>query len=100
MFRQGDVILIPVQQLPDGKSVARENGRIVLAHGEATGHAHTVAEINASLIEIETGERFLEIVRDAELVHDEHNTIALAPGIYKVGRQREYQPEAPRFVAD
>ena len=42
-FRQGDVGLIPVASLPDGaKKVPRDKGRIVLAYGEVTGHAHAI----------------------------------------------------------
>ena len=43
MFRQGDVLVVPVDEIPTGlKKVPREQGRLVLAHGEATGHAHVV----------------------------------------------------------
>ena len=35
-----------------------------------------------------------------ELVHDEHDTLTIAPGAYKVIRQREYHPEEIRNVAD
>jgi hypothetical protein len=34
------------------------------------------------------------------LVHDEHGTIELAPGDYRVTRQREYAPEVNRWVGD
>jgi hypothetical protein len=36
----------------------------------------------------------------AEVIHEEHATIALEPGKYVVRRQREYTPEAIRNVAD
>ena len=43
-IRQGDVVLFPVSKLPNGcKEVPNEKGRIVLAHGEVTGHAHAIA---------------------------------------------------------
>jgi hypothetical protein len=39
MYRQGDVLIIPVAGIPDdSEPIARENGRIILAHGEVTGH--------------------------------------------------------------
>lgn len=41
IYRQGDVMLICVKSAARGKDV-RENGRIILAHGEVTGHAHEV----------------------------------------------------------
>lgn len=103
IYRQGDVLIARIERLPTGlESVPRESGRLVLAHGEATGHAHVVegeAELLATDLE-ELEERFLRVEREAQVVHDEHDPITLAPGDYSVRRQREYQPEAPRFVAD
>lgn len=44
-FRQGDVLLVRVSNLPAKATVrARENGRVILAHGEVTGHAHAITE--------------------------------------------------------
>ena len=37
-------------------------------------------------------ERFLRIVTEARLTHEEHAAIALPPGLYRVVRQREYAP--------
>jgi hypothetical protein len=39
LIRQGDLLLVPVSGFPDGVRRAR-SGRLVLAEGEATGHAH------------------------------------------------------------
>lgn len=103
MFRQGDVLIIPVGEVPAGATpINREHGRLVLAHGEATGHAHVVegeAQFLTSDLE-DLERRFLRVEAEAAVVHDEHDTITLPPGDYEVVRQREYQPEAPRYVAD
>lgn len=103
MFRQGDVLIIPVEQVPDGATpIARERGRLVLAHGEATGHAHVVegpAEFLSSDVE-EMERRFLRAESDVLVVHDEHVSVALPPGDYEVRGQREYSPEEIRRVAD
>lgn len=103
MFRQGDVLVVPVDEIPTGlKKVPLEAGRLVLAHGEATGHAHVV-EGEAELFESDVDEmdrRFLRVEEESALVHDEHDTIVLPPGDHEVIRQREYAPEAPRYVAD
>jgi hypothetical protein len=89
-YRQGDVLLVRVKNLPCArKQVEREKGRIVLAHGEATNHAHVVTDPRARLWE-NGGNRYLEVVEPAELTHEEHGAIALEPGRYKVIRQREY----------
>lgn len=103
-FRQGDVLIESVPSLPAKlKAIARENGRVILAHGEVTGHAHAISDEHVDLYETaaESGVTFLE-VRDAmaALVHDEHSTIQLPPGNYRVMRQREYTPTVIRRVAD
>ena len=103
MFRQGDIALIPVDDVPAGlKKVPREKGRMVLAHGEVTGHAHVIEGDAVFLAEdlAEMEGRFLKVEQECSLVHDEHSTIQVPPGSYEVRRQREYAPEAPLWVAD
>lgn len=100
-FRQGDVLLERVNSLPQGVTpVAREGGRIVLAHGEVTGHAHAIKNRVAKFYQAGNGERFLEVPQACSVTHEEHGAIPLEPGIYRVKRQREYSPEAIRNVAD
>jgi hypothetical protein len=96
MFRQGDVLLVPVppERLPrHARPLPRDaKGRLVLALGEATGHAHAVAAPDAELLG-DPGtleERFLRIVTEARLTHEEHAAIPLPAGLYRVIRQREY----------
>lgn len=103
-YRQGDIALVSIDKLPEGLvQVPRMRGRIVVAEGEVTGHAH-VLEGGAALFlatDLEDLEnRFLEVAEECELVHDEHNTITVPPGIYEVKRQKEYTPEAIRVVSD
>lgn len=96
MFRQGDVLLVPIpdSELPETVvPVARdERGSLVLALGEATGHAHAVGARDADLLADadDVDRRFLRIVTDAVLAHEEHDPIPLPPGLYQVVRQREY----------
>lgn len=102
IYRQGDVLIVAVDNIPKGlKEVPREAGRIVLAHGEATGHAHAITG-EATLYGTDLENRFLEVLADGgvELIHEEHATIALPRGMYQLIRQREYTPEADRWVAD
>jgi len=105
MIRQGDVLLVRVATVEDGRDVA-ENGRLVLAHGEVTGHAHTVVmdrpqTDTGKLIESVHGRRYLCLSGPATLTHQEHGSIALAPGDYRVIRQMEWTDEnEPRQVAD
>lgn len=101
LYRQGDVLIREVARLPKNlKVVKSKNRRFVLAEGEATGHAHTVAVDNAKLFIDGEGRLFMTLDGETQLVHQEHDPIILAPGNFEVVRQREYSPEAIRNVAD
>jgi hypothetical protein len=103
VYRQGDVLLVAAATVPSGAATAvpREDGKIVLAHGEATGHAHAIAEPTALLTEEPTTKvRHLRLVKPATLLHEEHAPIEVPPGLYEVRRQREYHPDELRTVAD
>ncbi len=102
IVRQGDVLLRRVASVPlDLRPVARDRGRIVLAYGEVTGHAHAIVEPTAELLTSAENERFLRIVETAFLRHEEHGTLTLEPGIYQVIGQREWTDEdEPRAVVD
>lgn len=101
MYRQGDVLLMQIDAMPASAEESElEGGRIILAHGEVTGHAHAVDAAMAKIF-ADREIRFLQVGENgADLVHEEHATIALAPGVYRVVRQREYLPNSARFVAD
>jgi hypothetical protein len=44
---------------------------------------------------------FLRVVADsARIVHQEHGPISLPRGLYRVWKQREYNPGAFRWVSD
>jgi hypothetical protein len=130
LMRQGDVLLIPVDadvgsngEAPKERHAqVRLDGRLVLAEGEATGHAHAILDEHARLEVQHFGEsravwihrrvwtesRTLLVVEDepATLVHEEHEPLTVPPGSYVVRRQREYAPVAGvgkrgwRWVAD
>jgi hypothetical protein len=87
--QQGDVVLVKVSALPDGEAKIISKGRCVLAEGETTGHMHAVEDDEAELIQI--GERMLlRLGKVATVTHQEHKPITLSPGIWDVGRVREY----------
>jgi hypothetical protein len=104
MFRQGDVLIVPIAKLPAGlKPVEREHGRLVLAHGEVTGHAHAIRDKRAALFrDPELAAVFMHVSGDGPVAldHQEHDTIHIPPGDYQIIRQREYTPDAIRNVAD
>ncbi len=105
LYRQGDVLLVPVAALPrrthpqDGPE-----GRHVLALGEATGHSHTMgADRVRCFREDGTGRAFVEVPGPdhAELVLQELDPVRFEPGLYEVRLHREYRPERdPYHVMD
>jgi hypothetical protein len=105
IVRQGDVLIFAAKSIPDKlTAIERDNGRVVLAYGEVTGHSHAIADLDATLFSApSTTDRFLRIMNASgvDLVHEEHSAIALPPGDYVVRIQREYvAPEIQRNVAD
>ncbi len=90
--RQGDVLLVPIDEIPEAaRPLRRIGGRVVLAEGEVTGHAHAIRSTAATLLE--AGEdRFLQVGSGVTLDHEEHAQIDVAPGTYRVVIQREYVP--------
>ena len=87
-FQQGDLIGRKLASMPEGdqKSVAKL--RCVLAHGES-GHSHIIEDDEAELIQI--GERMLlKLENEATIQHEKHKPITLEPGIWEIGRVKEF----------
>lgn len=104
IFRQGDVLIMQIDEMPQGAVKAKPQTRVTLARGEVTGHAHVlcadVAAILPYIVQDRTDELFFELMTDAFVLHEEHAPVALAAGTYRVIRQREYTPQEIRRVAD
>lgn len=94
-YRQGDVLIIPAA-IPDGAKLAnRQRGRIVLAEGEVTGHAHVITAPAADAVELTTEEnlRFLRIMAAVDVTHEEHGTVRLPAGDYRIIVQEEWSDQ-------
>ena len=110
MGRQGDVLLVPVKELPaTAKPLPNggwENGRLVLMHGEVTGHAHAFygpCRPNVRMFRDDAAGTSYVVIENApaQLRHEEHSTIDFAPGVYAMPPQLEYDlMEGARQVAD
>ncbi|MFJ1752344.1 hypothetical protein [Kitasatospora sp. NPDC088134] len=108
MYRQGDVLIVPIAPGDVPAPVARlprqprdARGRLVLALGEVTGHAHAV--LGPGELVRESGPfalSWLHLPEGGKVVHEEHAEIALPGGWFRVTRQREYVPGAVRMIAD
>lgn len=117
--RQGDIALLYETAPVKGKNpVPREGKRLVLAHGEVTGHTHGIdqaaslyldegtlaqPDVMAHLLTLGGG-----VMPDAQLrakagtpvTHDEHGPISTKGRGHTVRRQIEYSPAELRSVAD
>lgn len=111
--RQGDVFVEQINEYVPNKT-GKTAKRIVLAHGEVTGHHHSaIGEFVGDVAD--SGElKYHQIIAQgypinvADLVafaktqikHQEHGPVPAKRGTIQVRRQREYSPEAIRNVAD
>ena len=114
MIRQGDVVvtshvydkndkLVPVQPSgPTADAVQRDPEiGVVLQSGTLTGHHHVMPGGAVVLVREPDGSRKIEVASAEPLIHDEHHTIEIQPGVLTVGIQVEYVPGAvPRQVED
>lgn len=130
LIRQGDVLLVPVAAMPEGcKEVPHEGSRIVLMHGEVTGHAHAIsdhmdnaisesseagwaeagriannaialASRRACLFESPDGLRYLKVTAPVTLCHEEHTAHVIPQGLYVLPVQMEYTAERMRQIRD
>lgn len=86
-FRHGDVQIIKVDSIPnDAKKLARKE----LAYGEVTGHAHRIDL--GDIFETKDGKLFIKVEKLAKVSHEEHKTVTLDPGCYRIGIKRQYNP--------
>lgn len=96
MYRQGDVLIIEAERRVTDGVLQKGN---VLVYGEATGHAHRAIGDDVIILETPQG-KVIQAAKAFEVVHDEHDTIEIPEGFYRVIRQREYDEKAIRYVAD
>lgn len=110
LFAQGDIILERVDDATPSKSINVDpDGSVVLARGEVTGHRHRfMGEVTMfrddGLARDMPAELYLGHIKiaapTADLVHEEHGTITLPKGTYRVRHQREHDAAGARIVAD
>lgn len=110
MYRQGDVLLVKINAIPEGAKLLENKERITIAWGEATGHSHALLSEHATAYEWQ-GDLLIEVKQTTQLTHGTHSgthtptdfdhyPITLEPGVYKYLPQREYTPEAIKRVVD
>ena len=103
-FRQGDVLLEKIDMV-NNNCIAEESRTIlntkIIAYGEETGHSHFFDETinnNSSQVslykEINQQSPTMIIIKDGYslLRHQDHLHIRIPKGIYKIKRERSYNP--------
>lgn len=99
VYRQGDVLIKPSKKI-DGK----KKKDLVLAEGKMTGHSHRIISGEAALyMQATLGLLYLKVLSEnAELYHEEHESIMLPMGEYEIIIQREFDwfNEETRKVVD
>lgn len=105
MYRQGDILIIPASEAEivdaeaNGQRVKRDNGQLVLAYGESSGHSHAVRESQVQMYATVAGQ-YLRAAVPFAVVHEEHSALTLPAGAFRVIRQRECSPTATSRVSD
>lgn len=94
MYRQGDVLIVESRHTLGTKAPDK-----ILVYGETTGHAHRV-EGDALVMDLRDGSKVIQAAEPFKVVHEEHDTIEIPEGFYRVVRQREYDEKEIRYVAD
>lgn len=89
-IRHGDVVIEEVETLPEAKKLNRK----FLFEGEVTGHAHRIDV--GEIFETKNGELYLKVDELTKVTHEEHKTVMLPKGIYRVCQKRQYTPNTER----
>lgn len=91
ILRQGDILLKEVDRIPTS---ALDLSTDILAFGEKTGHHHKLQGSFQLYQTVENGNetKYLEILEETKLVHQEHNRIQIPRGMYVVVNERQYNP--------
>lgn len=108
---QGDLLIERVEDIaPSGRILEPEStGVTVVSEGELTGHRHAIHERvvmfrDDNLARGMPSDLYVGHIRveseHAMLRHEEHHTIALTPGTYRVRRQRQVEPFDVEIVKD
>lgn len=112
IYAQGDILIERVDDVATSATPVEcdPDGAVVLARGEVTGHRHAIYESGVVMFRDDSLARDLPVELyvghvvidrpEALLKHEEHDTIVLPKGTYRVRRQREWTAQMARVVAD
>lgn len=106
-LRQGDVMMVYVEKTETAPAVVEPGQRVILAHGEVTGHTHAlrvdtpVSAPPSKPVFDAAAERYIQLLDSGKLGHEEHSTAIMRAGTIEIGVQVEAGPHNMlRRVAD
>lgn len=91
-IRQGDVLLVPVDEPEEPLRACDADGRPlagVRVEGERTGHAHVLP---AAVYDADGGRRLALLERPGQIEHPQHGVAEVPAGWWDVRVQREHVP--------
>lgn len=101
MLRHGELLLLPLEELPEGVEQVSQGQSYIVGHSE-TGHHHiAVAERKDALtvykpVGADSQDIYLRVSAPSKVehkkTHDKHETIDLPEGVYLVRPKTEYDP--------
>jgi len=104
-IQQGDVLFQRIRKLPENARPMILNARtrsVALIEGETTGHAHRLQDCQQVRLFHNEDCLFAHVAKSADVVHEEHQTVQLPPGIWQIDQVREfdYLTQTDRRVVD
>lgn len=97
-YQQGDVLLKKVSEVEKNIKSSKKVSEVVLAEGEVTGHSHILSGTDLLVLE----DDMIDVQSPSKIVHEEHSSFTIDPGLYKKQIVREYDhfEEEARQVRD
>lgn len=86
-IQQGDTIYVK-STIPSDAQINKDFDGVV-QHGESTGHAHRLHGDGFTMFQTKE-KRYLRLLKETPLRHEEHDEIKLPSGDYEVRIVREY----------
>ena len=104
VIRQGDVMAIPLDSAPEGERTYQKSR--LIRRGEHGGK-HEIATLERahifSIVDEATNiaTRYIEVLDNTQIVHNEHGSVQLSPGFYAIRIQREFfENQGMRLTGD
>ncbi|MBW2968541.1 hypothetical protein KY314_00275 [Candidatus Woesearchaeota archaeon] len=94
-IQQGDILFVPISKTPDKtKSVQPQQGKYILAEGEATGHSHAIKVLDKphQMVKVLRNAKglYLKVKSPVDVEHEEHGTQTIPIGDWEVKQINEW----------